>query len=82
MYCRNSALSYRAALTVTFCCCLSARGGAGLAVAPRPPGALIAAQCEKDTGQQGRLPSGSSGNFFRQMQNGAPVDVFLSADID
>jgi molybdate transport system substrate-binding protein len=42
----------------------------------------IAAQFEKDTGHQVRLTFGSSGNFFTQIQNGAPFDVLLSADID
>jgi len=42
----------------------------------------IVAQFEKDTGQRVRLTFGSSGNFFTQIQNGAPFDVFLSADID
>ena len=42
----------------------------------------IASQFEKDTGQKVTLTFGSSGNFFTQIQNGAPFDVFLSADID
>jgi molybdate transport system substrate-binding protein len=42
----------------------------------------IVSRFEKDTGQQVRLTFGSSGNFFTQLQNGAPFDVFLSADID
>src|SRR5262245_41025773 len=37
---------------------------------------------ERDTGIKVTVSFGSSGNFFAQIQNGAPFDVFMSADLD
>ena len=41
----------------------------------------IVADYEKTTGNHVRLSLGSSGNFFAQLQNGAPFDLYFSADI-
>lgn len=40
----------------------------------------IAAQFEKDTGHKLLLSSGATGKFYAQIKNGAPFEVFLSAD--
>ena len=40
----------------------------------------IAAEFEKDTGHRLNLTQGATGKFYAQITNGAPFDVFLSAD--
>lgn len=41
----------------------------------------LAAEYEKQTGVKLAVTYGSSGNFLAQIQNGAPFDLFFSADI-
>lgn len=45
-----------------------------------PPFREIALEFEKSTGHQLQVSGGSSGNFYTQIKNGAPFDVFFSAD--
>ncbi len=42
----------------------------------------VAAQFEKETGNELRLVFGSSGNFYSQILQGAPFQMFMSADED
>lgn len=46
------------------------------------PAQEIAKHFENESGNQIKISSGSSGKFFAQIVNGAPFQVFLSADAD
>jgi molybdate transport system substrate-binding protein len=42
----------------------------------------VAQKFESQTAKKVQITFGASGNFFTQIQNGAPYDIFFSADID
>ncbi|MBV8051011.1 MAG: molybdate ABC transporter substrate-binding protein [Acidobacteriaceae bacterium] len=42
----------------------------------------IVVRFEKESGKTVKVTYGSSGNFFQQLENGAPFDMFFSANLD
>jgi len=42
----------------------------------------IAGRFQKESGKTVKVSYGSSGNFYQQLQNGAPFDMFFSANLD
>ena len=66
--------------------CTTAAHSQELAVAAaadlRPAFAAITPGFQAASGVKLRVSYGSSGDFFQQLQNGAPFDVYLSANVD
>src|SRR3954468_5432521 len=72
------------AILVAFGACLAHADDLNVAAASDLSFAMkeLAANYEKQTGTPVKVTLGSSGNFFTQIQNGAPFDMFFAADID
>ena len=77
-------LRWRIILAVVFACEFCAAQSITVAAAADLQFAMqeVAAEFQKATGKEVKLIYGSSGNFFQQIQNGAPFDVFFSANLD
>jgi molybdate transport system substrate-binding protein len=70
--------------TVLFASAASAQQQLTIAAAAdlQPAMTEMAARFEQQTGVKVNLSFGSSGNFYAQIQNGAPYDLFFSADVE
>jgi molybdate transport system substrate-binding protein len=72
-------------LVVVFCCSAALCSAQEIAVAAAADLSSVfpevAARFEKETGKQVKMNFGSSGQFLLQIENGAPFDLFFSADV-
>jgi molybdate transport system substrate-binding protein len=77
-------LKVLAILGITLICQLCAAQEITVAAAADLQSAMqdVAARFERETGKKVKVIFGSSGNFLQQIQNGAPFDMFFSANLD
>jgi molybdate transport system substrate-binding protein len=72
-------------LVVTFCCFAALASAQEIVVAAAADLSSVfpqvAERFEKETGKKVKMNFGSSGQFLLQIENGAPFDVFFSADL-
>jgi molybdate transport system substrate-binding protein len=75
----------RMLLIAVLCCCATLASAQEIVVAAAADLSAvfpeIISRFEKETGRKVRANFGSSGNFLLQIENGAPFDLFFSADV-
>ena len=75
-----SSLSVLLLATLAHASTLAAEAQVAVAANFAEPSKAIAAVLQKTTGHTLKISTGASGAFYTQIRNGAPFDVFLSAD--
>lgn len=76
----NAILAASLLVFVGFPCAHAEEVNVAVAANFTAPMNVIATDFEKDTGHKAKLAFGSSGRFYAQIKNGAPFQLFLSAD--
>ena len=75
----------RLLLIAMFCCYAALASAQEIVIAAAADLASVfpdvVARFEKETGRKAKVNFGSSGNFMQQIENGAPFDIFFSADL-
>jgi len=75
----------RMLLIAVLCCCATLASAQEIVVAAAADLSAvfpeIISRFEKETGRKVRANFGSSGNFLLQIENGAPFDLYFSADV-